>query len=157
MESNDQRGRDRLDGWKEIAAFLARDVRTAQRWERELGLPVHRKGGSGRPSIFAFVAELEAWLATDREQGARLTAPWLLNRRIALLAACCTVGFILGVSWLLRSADSVPVFRPDGWILVLDLENETQDPDLSETLKFALRRELRRYRHCAIVIHIQPA
>ena len=33
---------DRLDSWKEIAAYLGRGVRTVQRWEREEGLPVHR-------------------------------------------------------------------------------------------------------------------
>jgi hypothetical protein len=26
---------DRLDSWKEVAAFLGRGVRTVQRWERE--------------------------------------------------------------------------------------------------------------------------
>jgi len=34
--------RHRLESWKEIAAYLGRDVRTAQRWERLGGLPVHR-------------------------------------------------------------------------------------------------------------------
>jgi hypothetical protein len=33
---------DRLDGWKEIASYIGRGVRSAQRWERELGMPVHR-------------------------------------------------------------------------------------------------------------------
>ena len=33
---------DHLNGWKEIAAFLGKGVRTVQRWEREQGLPVHR-------------------------------------------------------------------------------------------------------------------
>ena len=32
--------RHRLESWKEIAAYLGRDVRTAQRWERLGGLPV---------------------------------------------------------------------------------------------------------------------
>ena len=36
------RGR-RLDSWKEIAAYLGRDVRTVQRWERREGLPIHRQ------------------------------------------------------------------------------------------------------------------
>ena len=29
----------RLDSWKEIAAFLGRDERTVRRWEKERGLP----------------------------------------------------------------------------------------------------------------------
>ncbi len=51
-----------LNGWKEIAAFLGRGVRTAQRWERELGLPVHRPKGSTRSAVLAFAEELDTWL-----------------------------------------------------------------------------------------------
>ena len=42
---------DRLDSWKEIAAYLKRDVTTVRRWEKREGMPVHRhvhdKLGSG--------------------------------------------------------------------------------------------------------------
>ena len=31
-----------LNTWKEIATYMGRGVRTVQRWERELGLPVRR-------------------------------------------------------------------------------------------------------------------
>ena len=34
---------DRLDSWKEIAAYLNRDVTTVQRWEKREGMPVHRQ------------------------------------------------------------------------------------------------------------------
>ena len=52
----------RLDSWKEIAAFFSRDERTAKRWEKERNLPVHRVPGGGRGSVFAFSEELSAWL-----------------------------------------------------------------------------------------------
>ncbi len=51
-----------LNGWKEIAAFLGRGVRTVQRWERDFGLPVHRPKGSARSAVLAFAEELDAWL-----------------------------------------------------------------------------------------------
>src|SRR5688572_19083379 len=51
---------DRLDSWKEIAAFLARTVRTVQRWEKTAGLPV-RRGGPGRGSVVASKAEITEW------------------------------------------------------------------------------------------------
>ncbi len=51
-----------LNGWKEIAAFLGRGVRTVQRWERDLGLAVHRPKGSARSAVLAFAEELDAWL-----------------------------------------------------------------------------------------------
>lgn len=61
----------RLDSWKEVAAFFGRDERTVKRWEKERGLPIHRVPGGGRGSIFAFAAELTAWLrsAQLKEQG----------------------------------------------------------------------------------------
>ncbi len=52
---------DRIDSWKSIAAFLARDERTVQRWEKERQLPVHRVPGE-RGSVFAYQSELTAWL-----------------------------------------------------------------------------------------------
>lgn len=56
--------RDRLDGWKEIADHLGKSVRTAQRWEEEHGLPVHRLAEADDrkgASVMAFADELDAW------------------------------------------------------------------------------------------------
>jgi len=50
-----------LDSWKEISAYLNRNIRTCQTWERELGLPVHRLNGSPRAHVFAYTGELDAW------------------------------------------------------------------------------------------------
>jgi Tol biopolymer transport system component len=52
---------DRLDSWKEIAAYLKRDVTTVQRWEKREGMPVHRHLHDRIGSVYAFRAELEAW------------------------------------------------------------------------------------------------
>jgi len=51
---------DRLDSWKEIAAYLKRDERTVRRWEAE-GLPVRRKVHKKQASVFAYKAEIDAW------------------------------------------------------------------------------------------------
>jgi phage terminase Nu1 subunit (DNA packaging protein) len=53
---------EKLISWKEIAAFLGKDVRTARRWNVERGLPVHRVPGGKRSSVFAYTDELNAWL-----------------------------------------------------------------------------------------------
>jgi cytochrome c-type biogenesis protein CcmH/NrfG len=53
---------NRLDSWKEIAAFLGRAERTVKRWEAERGLPVHRLPGGGRSAVFAYKNELAEWL-----------------------------------------------------------------------------------------------
>jgi hypothetical protein len=49
-----------LSSWKEIAAYLGVGLRTAQIWEQERALPVHRLPG-GRGRVIATVAELDAW------------------------------------------------------------------------------------------------
>jgi hypothetical protein len=51
----------RLNGWKEIAAYFGKGVRTAQRWEKDLGLPVHRVRNE---IVYAYADELEAWRVT---------------------------------------------------------------------------------------------
>ena len=52
---------DRLDSWKEIAAYLSRDVTTVQRWEKREEMPVHRHLHDRMGSVYAFRAELDAW------------------------------------------------------------------------------------------------
>jgi Tol biopolymer transport system component len=52
---------DRLDSWKEIAAYLNRDVTTVQRWEKREGMPVHRHVHDKIGSVYAFRADLDAW------------------------------------------------------------------------------------------------
>ena len=52
---------DRLESWKDIAAYLRRDVRTVQRWEQHDGLPVHRHQRAHRPIPYAYKSELDAW------------------------------------------------------------------------------------------------
>jgi Tol biopolymer transport system component len=52
---------DRLDSWKEIAAYLKRDVTTVQRWEKREGMPVHRHLHDRMGSVYASRAELDAW------------------------------------------------------------------------------------------------
>jgi hypothetical protein len=57
-----------LNGWKEIAAHFGRAVRTVQRWEADLGLPVHRMpGGAKGEIVYAYLAEVEGW-RKQREQ-----------------------------------------------------------------------------------------
>lgn len=51
-----------LAGWKEIANYLDKGVRTVQRYEREMGLPVRRPAGKSRAAVVATKAELDAWI-----------------------------------------------------------------------------------------------
>ena len=56
----------RLDSWKEIAAYLGRDIRTAQRWERSEGLPVKRHLHQSQYTVYAFRSEIDTWLKERR-------------------------------------------------------------------------------------------
>ena len=66
----DHRGRDGekfapasvLHSWKDISAYVGRGIRTVQRWEHDLGLPVHRAGDHERSAVIAFPEEIEQWL-----------------------------------------------------------------------------------------------
>jgi hypothetical protein len=50
-----------LNGWKEIAAHLGKGVRTAQRWEKDLGLPVQRIGTGRAEIVTAYAEEIDEW------------------------------------------------------------------------------------------------
>jgi hypothetical protein len=54
-----------LNSWKEIASYLGRGVRTVQRWESQMGLPVHRPAGKDHSAVLAFSSELDEWLNRD--------------------------------------------------------------------------------------------
>jgi hypothetical protein len=68
-----------LQTWKEIASELNCGVRTAQRWERTLGLPVRRLGKGSRGRVVAFKDELHRWL---RDRAKRPATP-----KVGLLAS----------------------------------------------------------------------
>jgi Tol biopolymer transport system component len=91
---------DRLDSWKEIAAYLRRGVTTAQRWEQQEGLPIHRLPHEKRGSVYAFKTELDRWwqngrhrLEADADAEADFVEPrtgwpagWVVGLAIAALA-----------------------------------------------------------------------
>ena len=70
-----------LESWKEIAAYLKRDVSTLKRWEKSESLPVHRHLHQTRSSVYAYPSELDGWWARRRpaEDGLTLKA-WIQGR-----------------------------------------------------------------------------
>src|SRR2546422_6983375 len=51
---------ERLESWKEIAAYLKRGQSTVRRWEKE-GLPVHRHVHKSKASVYAYQSEVDVW------------------------------------------------------------------------------------------------
>ena len=62
--ASDRPSQDRLESWKEIAAYMRRDVTTVQRWEKRESMPVHRHVHDKLGSIYAFRSELDLWART---------------------------------------------------------------------------------------------
>lgn len=92
----------RLSSWKEIAQYLGVDVKTAQRWERQRNLPVHRVPGDLRSAVYSTRSEIEEWLKrgdggpSRHETGA---APPQIRRKalfaLAMAAILAATGAIL--------------------------------------------------------------
>jgi hypothetical protein len=54
-----------LSSWKDIARYMGKGVRTVQRWERYLGLPVRRPTGAAHKSaVLLDRSDVDAWMAT---------------------------------------------------------------------------------------------
>ncbi len=119
---SDKPSKDRLDSWKEIAAYLGRDVTTVQRWEKREGMPVHRHVHEKVGSVYASRSELDTWTRSrsplvakvngndaagtnDVVQPSRLAISTFLTRWIVLVPlATVAVIFAVGAAlWLQRT------------------------------------------------------
>jgi Tol biopolymer transport system component len=121
--SEDGAEHTRLDSWKEIAAYLKRDVTTVRRWEKREGLPVHRHPHDRRDSVYAFNTELDQWL--------RARAPRLANNGTMVRShdARPRLAWLFGtVSFLLASA----------LIAVLALQHWRRPPDSVDQIRFGI-------------------
>lgn len=150
---SDQSTEMRLDSWKEIAAYVKRDVTTVQRWEKREGMPVHRHLHDKRGSVYALPSELETWLQSRREhlgteenesgsempvvaeaepglRTAEQTATTQTRRSLRrwLILTAIGVTVLGGLSYLLlrsRGGDATPKIKS---LAVLPLKNLSGDP-----------------------------
>jgi serine/threonine-protein kinase len=115
---------ERLDSWKEIAAYLKRDVATVRRWEKREGLPVHRHLHEKQGSVFAFTSELNAWGEGRRRQVEEpAPAPRPAARTTLLGVAAGVIG--LGLAMLVISgarSSRLPLSVPLQFTAELDSE-----------------------------------
>ena len=58
-----------LSSWKEIANFFGKGVRTVQRWEKTLDLPIHRPPGAPSNVVLARQSDLEEWMHRGSIEG----------------------------------------------------------------------------------------
>jgi TolB-like protein/Flp pilus assembly protein TadD len=118
--------RDRLDSWKEIAAYLNCSERTVRRWEKE-GLPVHRHAHKKKAAIYAYKAEVDAWWRNGDDRLKAMTyagwwkRPWLVALGLLIL--------LVGVGWKLRLLQPGLRAAHIRSIAVLPLVNLSGDPE----------------------------
>jgi Flp pilus assembly protein TadD len=144
----DSRGR-RLESWKEIAAYLGRDVTTVRRWEKRERLPVHRLQHSKLGSVYAYTAEIDAWRnrqtlagATDApdpkagRQPARIrpVRRWLVVGGVAVLG-------LLVAAYLGTRSRAFSVTEEDT-VVVADFANFTGDSVFDGALRQGLSVQL---------------
>jgi hypothetical protein len=121
MTSLPSNGRE-FTSWKEIADYLGVNVRTAQKWETERGLPIRRLPGAGRGRVLVSVAELERWKqsgppatpAAPPPEPGRRGKSWKWGAALVLLALAAA-----GL-WVVLGPKPVPVScRVDGNALIV--------------------------------------
>ncbi len=136
----DAQGR-RLESWKEIAAYLGRDVTTARRWEKHEGLPVYRLLHHKLGSIYAYAAELDAWRdkraptaptdAPEVRQVAQVVRIGAYARKAAAFAAVL-LALTVGLIWLVRERTAIQPASASGDVrslVVLPLQNFSGNPE----------------------------
>jgi Flp pilus assembly protein TadD len=155
---------DRLDSWKEIAAYLNRDVTTVQRWEKREGMPVHRHLHDRMGSVYASRAELDAWtrsrkLSAAQENGNSAPSPnppalppgvtmstsparrGYPARRFVLMAGVAAFLIVAALAtW--RAFFARPALTETDFILLASFVNKTGDPIFDNSLDKALEVKL---------------
>lgn len=126
-----------LESWKEISDYLRRSVKTCQRWELELGLPIHRLDGTPNARVFAYPDELDRWireklhpLETEAPRSVlvlRLKKGWVAAAAGVLVVFAVAAG--LAGRFLVRKPAVFPL-TTYATLAVLPFENVTGEEDL---------------------------
>jgi hypothetical protein len=72
-----------LHSWKQISVYLGLGIRTVQRYEVQLQLPVHRPAAK---TVMAFSDEIDSWLRSAPTRNELLPAPQPGTAQPALVA-----------------------------------------------------------------------
>ncbi len=135
---------ERLESWKEISAYLRRNIRTCQYWEKKHGLPVHRLEDSPKARVFAYKRELDRWIEEklqETEQPEKKTGfiPIRQKRFFALAAlTLMSLAIITLIIWqLFREKETVrpPSLKPS--VVIMPFQNNSGEENL-EHLRLAL-------------------
>jgi tetratricopeptide (TPR) repeat protein len=151
----------RLTSWKEIASYLGCDARTAQLWEKHESLPIHRHAHQARASVYAFPAELDAWLQMRLPRKAAEAKPkapvslqigrwkWLLVA-IGTLLVAGGAGFFWSQERHWSSANT-------STLVLADFTNTTGDIIFDHALRLGLAAQLEQSPYLSLLSDAQVA
>jgi len=128
LAENGANGPEELHGWKEIAAALGTNIRTAQKYERRHGLPIRRMPGK-RGRVYALRNEILAWRDKRQPRESRNSAPavvQLLRRRFPAGAGVVVTVIAAALLYVRGGSGPVVSLRWNGPVLeALDSRGET--------------------------------
>src|SRR3989454_5623754 len=151
---------ERLESWKEIAAYLKRGQSTVRRWEKE-GLPVHRHAHKNKASVYAYASEIEVWWNDGRVRLELVeTATAARRRRVVGWAAAVLVllgvGLALNVGGVRGRLLGRPMAGEITSMAVLPLKNLSGDPQqdyFADGMTEALITELGKISTLQVISH----
>jgi PleD family two-component response regulator len=134
--------RKTLHGWKQISSYLGQAVRTIQRYEATLKLPIRRPAGKDHTAVFAFSDELDEWLERAKIKSRPYVRPVLIvidppdahhisNRKLALEMEKFNVLTAFTPGEVVATAQRIDV---DGFVLACD-PSVPDSAQLCESLK----------------------
>jgi tetratricopeptide (TPR) repeat protein len=133
-----------LESWKEISDYLKRSIKTCQRWEVEFGLPILRFDGTPSARVFAYVDDLDRWMA-EKLNSAEVKAKESAlirhkKKKLMLIAAAVIIIFAVAGLFIWQFFFQQPVsFSLTGFpsVAFLPFENVTGD-EILEAWRTAL-------------------
>jgi len=147
-----------LGSWKEIADYLGKEIHTCWRWEKELGLPVHRiDSQSSRSRVFAYKSEIDQWLR-ERANGHESEAARRRVRTKVLPAVfiLALVGIIVLAVWYLGFRHPVARNRSERLATIAvfpfsDANGPEHEAYFAEGITQEIIKSLRMYENLAVI------
>ncbi len=115
----EMRDKEILDSWKAISIYLGRGIKTCYRWEKELGLPIHRINQDSPSSrVFAYKSEINEWLK-ERANHIELRKPFLERKWVLPGLVSATALLLIAAAVIYFSYRKYSSSNPQGLVIAI--------------------------------------